>query len=92
MPKISIVHPHSLPVTAVKERLDQLSQRLSSRYGIDARWGADGKGTFSRTGASGTIVCEPNQVVVNVDLSFALTPVKGQIETRIRDELSKVLA
>jgi len=31
-------------------------------------------------------------VVVNVDLSFALTPVKGQIETRIRDELSKVLA
>jgi putative polyhydroxyalkanoate system protein len=92
MPRISIVHAHSLPVAAVKERLDLLSQRLSTKYGIDAHWGADGKGTFSRSGASGTIVCEPNKVVVSVDLSFALTPVKGQIENRIRDELEKVLA
>ena len=92
MPRISIEHAHALPVAAVKERLDQLSQRLASKYGVDARWGADGQAKFSRTGASGTIACDDRKVVVNVDLSFALTPLKGQIESRIRDELTKVLA
>lgn len=92
MPKFSIEHPHALPAPDVRQRLDRMSQQLSSKYGIDAKWSSDTRATFSRTGASGTIVCEPSKVVVSVDLSFALTPMKGQIETRIRDELQKALA
>jgi putative polyhydroxyalkanoate system protein len=92
MPKFSIEHPHKLPPTDVKQRLDQLSARLSSKYGIDAKWSSDTRATFSRTGASGSIVVEPSKVTVHVDLSFALTPMKSQVESRIRDELAKALA
>ena len=92
MPKFTIEHPHALPPTDVKQRLDKLSERLSSKYGIDAKWSSDTRASFSRTGASGTISCEPSKVVVFVDLSFALTPMKGQIEGRIRDELVRALS
>jgi putative polyhydroxyalkanoate system protein len=92
MPKFTIEHPHSLPATEVKQRLDKLSERLSTKYGIDAKWSSDTRATFNRAGASGSIVCEPNKVSVNVDLTFMLSAMKGQIESRIRDELAKALA
>jgi putative polyhydroxyalkanoate system protein len=92
MPKLHIEHPHSLEPAEVKQRLDSLSARLAQKYGIDAQWKSDTEATFKRTGASGTIRCHPDKVAIDVDLSFALTPMKGQVESRIRDELSRALA
>ena len=92
MPKFTIEHPHSLPADEVKQRLEKLNERLSTRYGIDAKWASPTRATFSRTGASGSIQCEQNKVVVHVDLSFALSMVKGQVESRIREELTRALA
>ena len=92
MPKINIEHPHKLPADDVRARLDKLNQQLSSKYGIEARWSSPTRASFSRTGASGSIQCDQGRVVVQVDLSFALTPLKGKVEDRIRDELAKALA
>ena len=41
-------------------------------------------------GANGTINIEPNQVRVNLDLSFVLSPMKDTIEKKIKDELAKL--
>ena len=92
MPKVVIEQSHSLDASEVRKRLDTLSEKLSSKYGIDAHWKNDNEATFKRTGASGSIVCQPGKVTVNVDLSLVLSPMKHQVETRIRSELEKVLA
>jgi len=92
MPKLTIEQPHTLSPAEVRQRLDALRARLSTKYGIDAEWKSDTRATFKRSGASGTISVEPNRVVIDVDLSFMLAPMKGQVESRIRDELVRALA
>lgn len=91
MPKFTISQPHALPSDEVRKRLDAMRERLSTKYGIDAQWTSDTQATFDRTGASGTIQCFADKVEVFVDLSFLLTAMKDQIESRIRSELQKAL-
>jgi putative polyhydroxyalkanoate system protein len=92
MPKLTIEQTHSLAADEVRRRLDTLSERLSQKYGIDARWTSDTEASVKGSGASGTIQMQPGKVVVSVDLSFVLSPVKGKVETRIRDELLRALS
>ena len=92
MPKMTIEKSHALPADEVRKRLETLSQTLSTKYGIESEWKSDTEAVFKRTGASGSIHCLPDKVVVNVDLSFALTMMKSQVEGRIRHELEKALA
>jgi putative polyhydroxyalkanoate system protein len=91
MPKLTIEQTHSLDPATVRERLDALNERLAAKYGLDAKWHSDTEATFKRTGASGSISCHPDRVVILVELSFALAPVKGRVEARIREELATVL-
>jgi putative polyhydroxyalkanoate system protein len=91
MPKLTIEQSHSLDPAVVRQRLDALRARLAEKYGIDAAWKSDTEATFKRTGASGSIHCHAGKVVITVDLSFALSPLKGKVETRIREELASVL-
>lgn len=90
MPRVTIEHPHNLPTTEVRDRLDAMRGRLA-RYGIEASWKSQTEAVFKRTGASGSISCRPDKVVVDVDLSFVLAPMKGEVETRIKNELAKAL-
>lgn len=92
MPKITIEQTHALSPDEAHRRLDALNRQLSAKYGIDAKWQSTTQANFKGMGASGSIVCSPGKVSVNVDLSFALTPVKGKVESRIRAELEKALA
>ena len=92
MPKFTIERPHSLPAAELHARLDKLNQKLATKYGIDARWKSATEATFKRTGATGSITCHPNKVVVAVDLSMLLGPVKSEVESRIRNELDRVLS
>jgi putative polyhydroxyalkanoate system protein len=92
MPKLTIEHAHSLEPAEAKQRLDALAERLSAKYGIDAKWKSPTEATFKRSGASGTISVRPGKVVIDVDLSLVLSPMKSQVESRIRNELEKALA
>jgi putative polyhydroxyalkanoate system protein len=92
MPKLNIEHPHSLPVDEVHKRLQALSDRLSQKYGIEATWVSAREANIKRTGASGKITVEDTKVRVFLDLSFALSPLKGKVEERIKRELAESLA
>jgi putative polyhydroxyalkanoate system protein len=92
MPKFSIEHAHTLAPAEVKQRLQTLSERLAQKYGIDSTWHTETEASFKRTGATGTIRVHPDKVAIAVDLSFALTPLRGQIEERIKTELSRALS
>ena len=91
MPKLNIEHPHSLPLDEVKKRLQALADRLSAKYGIEAKWLSDREASVKRTGVSGKITCSDNKVSVFLDLNFALTPLKGKVENRVKKELAEIL-
>jgi putative polyhydroxyalkanoate system protein len=91
MPKLTIEHPHSLPIDEVKRRLEDLANRMSQKYSIDAEWTSSTEAKVKRTGVTGTITCAADKVVVFLDLSFALAPIKGKVESRVRQELSQIL-
>jgi putative polyhydroxyalkanoate system protein len=91
MPKLTIEQKHALAPDEVKRRLDALNTRLSTKYGIEARWISDQEAAIKATGATGKITCREGAVTVVLDLSFALTPVKGRVEERIRNELKIAL-
>ncbi|MCA1663810.1 MAG: polyhydroxyalkanoic acid system family protein [Myxococcales bacterium] len=92
MAKVNIEQAHALPLDEVKKRLQELADRLSTKYGIDAKWTSDREATLKRTGVSGTIKLAEDKVAVLLDLSFALLPMKGKIQERIARELKSALA
>lgn len=92
MAKLNIEQAHALPLDEVKRRLQELADRLSAKYGIDAKWTSDREASLKRTGVSGTIKVDDNKVAVLLDLSFALLPMKGKIQERIARELKATLA
>ena len=92
MPKLTIEQSHRLPPTEVRSRLDVLQAKLAEKYGIHGTWVSDTEAQIKRTGASGTIKCFAEKVVVQLDLSFALTPLKSKVENRVREELARCLS
>jgi len=92
MPKVTIDQPHSLSLPEVKQRLQGLQDKLAAKYGVDARWTSDTESQLKGTGFTGRISCADGRVSVLIDLSFALTPIKGKIEERVRQELKNALA
>jgi putative polyhydroxyalkanoate system protein len=92
MAKLNIEQAHALPLDEVKRRLQELAERLSTKYGIDARWTSDREATLKRTGVSGVLTLAEDKVAVLLDLSFALLPMKGKIQERIARELKSALA
>ncbi|MCS6915843.1 MAG: polyhydroxyalkanoic acid system family protein [Myxococcales bacterium] len=92
MPKLTIEQSHRMSAEEARRCLESLSQDLSDKYGLTSCWLSDTEAKVERTGASGHIKIEPQRVVVHLDLSFALSPIKGKIEERIRQELARLFA
>lgn len=92
MPKFTIERSHTLPAGEVRPRLQALSDMLADKFGLTVEWKSETEALVKRTGASGKISCEANKVSVLVDLSFALTPIRGKVEERVKLELEKALA
>jgi len=92
MPKLSIERSHKLSVDEAKKRLVSLADRLAEKYSLKSTWKTPTEAEVKGTGATGKIVCAPDKVTVTIDLSFALTPLKGKIEERVTKELETALA
>lgn len=92
MPKFTVERSHSLSVEEAKQRLQAMSEKLSAKYGLSSTWKTDTEAEVKGTGASGKITCTPTKVSVFIDLSFALTPLKGKIEEKVTKELAAALA
>jgi len=92
MPKFTIERSHTLGVEQAKQRLQALSDKLASKYGLSSTWKTPTEAEVKGTGATGKITCSADRVAVSIDLSFALTPLKGKIEDKVRKELDLALA
>jgi putative polyhydroxyalkanoate system protein len=90
MPKLQISQSHNLTAAEAHARIDTLSKDLGDKYGLTSKWISDTEAKVERTGAKGTITILANLVNVELDLSFAMTPLKGTIEKRIKEELERL--
>lgn len=90
MPKVNIEHPHSLTTTEARQKLDQLGQELADKYGLTVKWPRETEAEVKRTGVNGAIRIGAASVMVDLDMSFALSPIKGAVEEKIRSELKRL--
>ena len=96
MPKLSMDIPHSLGQEEATQRLKkQLETVRGTANDLHEQW--DGNTMTFRLDAmgmkiEGTMAVEASVVRVHVDLPFAAMMVKGMIEQRMRQELTKILA
>ena len=87
MPRIVIEEAHALRTEAARERAEALGALLARRAGLSLTWRSDTEAQLERTGARGTLRIEPARFLFTLDLSFALSVMKGQIEGWIREGL-----
>lgn len=90
MAKIEISYPHSVTAEEARKRIDSLNQELGNKYGLTSSWVSDTEAKVERSGATGNIKIEPNQISVLIDLSFMMGAFKGPIEERIKQELDRL--
>jgi putative polyhydroxyalkanoate system protein len=92
VPRFEITQPHHVSPEEARQRLERLSADLQERYGLVPVWVSPTVVEVRRSGASGTLRIEPDRIRVQVDLSFVLTPLRAEIESRIRRELVDLFA
>ena len=92
MPKLNIERSHQLGAEEARKRVDALAAKLSEKYGLKSTWTTSTCADVKGTGATGKITCAADKVTVFIDLSFALTPLKGKIEEKVIKELETALA
>ena len=90
MAKLQISQSHNCSAEEARQRIDRLNKELGEKYGLNSSWTSDTEAKVERTGAKGAIKVEPNRVLIDLDLSFAMSPLKGTIEKRIKEELERL--
>jgi len=90
VPRFEITQPTSVSPEEARRRLDQLNAGLRDRHGLDPVWVSPTEVRIKRSGASGTLRIEPGSIRVQVELSFLLGAVRGEIESRIKHELAEL--
>ena len=89
MATISIKRRHKLSHTKARAAAQKIAKDLNKRFDLVCRW--DGNDVaFERPGVSGTMRVGKNDVELDVQLSFLMTPLKGPIERAIREELDRL--
>lgn len=91
MPKIAMQKQHSLTTDQAREKVDRLATSLKDKYGLTGSWSGN-RYQFKRTGVSGCVSLEDKRVSVEVDLSFLLSPLKGQVEEAMKKKLDEEFA
>ena len=91
MSNIDIRHAHSLPPEQARKAVQEVADKLGTRFGMDSRWEGDTL-HFARSGVDGHIALQPDQLHVTAQLGFLLSAMKGPIEQEIRRVLSERFA
>jgi putative polyhydroxyalkanoate system protein len=92
MPSIDITQRINVPPEEARQRLEGFQTEIEERFGLVPEWTSPTEARVSRTGASGKLRIDPTRILVHIDLSFALTPLRGRIESEIRRRLAELFA
>ena len=90
MPSIDISQRINVPPEEARRKLAGFQTEIEERFGLVPEWTSPTEARVSRTGASGRLRIEPTRIGVHIDLTFALTPLRGRIESEIRRRLAEL--
>jgi putative polyhydroxyalkanoate system protein len=90
MANIHIERPHKLGREEARSKIEQIAVDLKRELHADYEWQGDTL-VFKRSGASGTIQIDEEDIVIDVKLGMALGLIKAKIEDGIKNNLDKVL-
>src|ERR1041385_8307411 len=89
MPTIAIKRRHKLEPKKAKAAAQKVVKDLSARYQLACSWDGD-QVQFERPGVSGRMHLGRNEILLDVQLSFLMTPLKSPIERAINEELDRL--
>ena len=89
MPTIAIKRRHKLDQKKATAAAHKVIKDLTARYQLACSWDGD-EVSFERPGISGSMHLGENEVHLDVQLSFLMTPLKGSIEQAIHQELDRL--
>lgn len=95
MATIEIRKAHNLGREAARAKAEEIANRLKEKLSLDWQWAGDSvhfeaRGGLAK-GAKGTIVVRAEEIEVNVDLPLLLRPMKGMVESKIREKLDAAI-
>ena len=95
MATIDIRHPHALTHEAARAKAEDLARDMKERMGIDWKWEGDhirfDAPSGTAKGTTGSVEVTTAEVRVQIDLPFMLRPMKGMVESKVRDKLGRIL-
>ncbi len=88
MPHILVERPHKLPIGKARKAADKVAEDLAEAFQINYGWDGDVM-RFSRPGVNGEIRLVRNQVAVEVELGWLLSPLRTRVEQEIHRYLEQ---
>jgi len=90
MAVITVKRNHKLGAREARAAVDKVAQKLRKELDADCRWVGSSL-QFTRSGASGQIDVNDEELEVNIKLGMVLSPLKRKIEKSIEEEIDQHL-
>jgi len=87
---MKIERDHCLGTEEAKCRVDKIRQEVEAQYGLTTAWEGDNL-RVSGSGVNGQIRVSEQQVVVDINLGFAMMMLEGPIKSHISGTMDKHL-
>lgn len=95
MATIDIKRTHNLGVESAKLKAEELANGMKDKLGIAWKWVGDNirfdAPSGVAKGASGVVTVEATQIRVEIDLPLMLRPMKGMVESKVKEKLDKAI-
>ena len=90
MANIHIKQQHNLAHDEARKRVEEIARDLKKELNTDYAWKGESL-RFKRSGASGSIDLSDEFIELNIKLGMLLAPMKGKIESAIKEKLELAL-
>jgi putative polyhydroxyalkanoate system protein len=95
MATIDVTRAHSLTKDDAKKKAEEFAKSMQERFELDWRWDGDSIRFDAPRGAAkgtkGEVNVGDKEVRVQIDLPFMLKMLKGTIEAKVEEKLTKLL-
>ncbi|NVJ50536.1 MAG: polyhydroxyalkanoic acid system family protein [Gammaproteobacteria bacterium] len=88
MADIQLTQTHHLTAEQARAKVDVMAAKLAADLGLTTKWVDANQLRFERSGASGVVMLQAQQIAVEVSLGFLLKAMKGTIEREIASALA----
>ncbi len=94
MATIEMERKHSIGKEAARKKAEELADKMKEKIGIEWAWAGDDIRFEAKSGAAkgakGKVAVSDSLIRVEVDLPFMLRPLKGMVESKIKEKLDTI--